>query len=159
MAAKVFPLSDEQVAEIEKGDVFGTRELVRLLEEQPGTDAFRIGLVEFTCELRARLDRIGKVWAIRQDHDTIKVLTDEEALDFFPELFGKRWGQLHDTKLRMSSIDTTRFTDNQRRQYERALRAINNKLTGLHPPRADVPNLAYQQTTPIRSMLPRTGTD
>jgi hypothetical protein len=150
-----WPIDVESLA---KGDDIDEASLVAIIGLRPSDPGYDHGVLVVRNKIDQALKRLGRVYTYERKGNTLRVLTDSEALYYNERrATGHRRG-VRDCEGRLSSIDRNHLSPEQNRYLDRVHLIVSTyRVAGEAAMRTEVGHFNYRRNTPGLLRMPEAG--
>jgi hypothetical protein len=142
------PIDTDRLA---KGDTVSVSEIERITSTVRGTDGYALAAMAL-CQFIQKAK--GNAVTVRVDGGSIRLLTDEEAVDYNERQFASSIGRAGRAHYRQMGVDTSNLASESRAAHERSV-LVNGKvlMAAINAKKDALRVLSHPRATPL--MQPR----
>lgn len=114
--AKIYPIDTDQ---LNKGDKIPAEVISQICGFSPSDARFSIESLKLKEYIVSRLSERGEIVTVISDKNNLRILSDEEAVDYNQYRFRRHFGGMVGSHMRMLGIDTAQLSEAKQKEHER----------------------------------------
>jgi hypothetical protein len=134
---------------LDKGSVIPVEQIEKLTKTKRDEAAFSMELMALQKRVHDELSERGRKVVVCQDHGSLRILTDADAVDYTARLFSQRRGQLFRAHSYAMSIEVANLDDGQKACHERNVLVQGAQLSAMREAKRTALRAVKRQTPGI----------
>lgn len=116
------------VEELNKGDVIPSSRIEEITGERCGSDAYQFGKMRLAAFIEVEREQCGNPVVVKHEQDGLRILTDDEAVDYTEKRFKEALRAAGRAHYRQSAyIDSETLSGGAREKHERNI-IVNSRI-------------------------------